>query len=784
VTIFDHIQSFKVPGWLCFAALAGFLGLMGAPAGFPQTCASSTPPSVLTAQYGNLRQGYNSQESLLTSTCLSSGTVTLKQPVWSPLLVGSGPSGQTNRIQAQPLYVSAISTTPPLANCPNPCNMLLAVTLAGSVYAWNADTGATIWNDCQETGCTSNALWVEDCPGGGLSTVQHGGTAGLPFAGIVATPVIDTLTNPAQPVIYLTSLCETSTAHAMQKWWMHQLNLYTGLDQTPPQQIGSSADGPNHTGEDSAAAVSFNAWATLQRAALLEVGYSGSSTNPNPLIYAGFGFGFNTEVNAPYHGWIFAYDSSLHQRIGFVTTGKSWGAGSNTDQPSCTANCSCSGNACTPGPGCIASGYLFAANWCGHAGGVWMSGRGPAAGADSNGAYHAYFGVGNGGFQQQTQTGAMLPDIQNWGNSILDFRLGAQVFDVSPAEYFTPFGGPNVTLQQSLTTHAANPVKYTFEGLSQNDFDMATSGIMLFNDLAGNQRLLTIDKAGYGYLLTQANLCGSPAGCYPAVPAGGAGGTANDPGNAFSFAANVTQCSDQIGIVEGGDDSCHRVTSMAFYKDGNPPLLYLWPTYENLTALQLSGNSAQSPAPAGEITASGTAVAGSGTTFASTVIPGDTLIAGGCTVGSTCPVITAVGDDTHLTVSAAIHVTEAPWNYSGYFINPSYGTAGEAQYPGGSLTVTSDDGSGAVVWALVNLGTSSAGVLQAHDAQTLQLLFASNASAGFPSPSAFKNATFALPTVVNGYVYIATGGITSVSNSGARCSNSAPCSGILVYSGH
>jgi hypothetical protein len=334
---------------------------------------------------------------------------------------------------------------------------------------------------------------------------------------------------------------------------------------------------------------------------------------------------------------------------------------------------------------------------------------------------------------------------------------------------------------------AADGAAYTF-GLAQNDFDMAVSGIMLFDDLGANHRLLTIDKAGYGYLLTQGNLCGSSSGCYPATPTGGAGGVINDPGNAFSFAANLTRCPDQIGNVSGQDQSCDRVTSVAFYKDGSPPLVYFWPSYEELAAFQLSNNAAQSPAPAGTVTVSATSVTGSGTSFTSEVIVGDTLIAGGCTPGVTCPIITAVTDDTHLTISSSLVASSAPWNYSGYFVNPIYDRhplSSNVQYPGGTLTVTSASGNGALVWALANVGASpGVGALYVYGANTLNLLYSSTASGGYPAPSAFTNATFALPTVANGYVYIPTAGITSVSGSNYTCSRSAPCSGILVYSGH
>ncbi len=754
--------------------------------------AQAPPPSILTAQYGNLRQGYNASESMLTSGCISGGTVSPAPPSWAPLVVEPGVSGLNNRVQAQPLYVSQVSTTPALNNCPNPCNMLVAPTLTDGVYAWNADTGAVIWSDCQQPGCTGHDLWYEDCGStAGPSLAGYGGTAGLPFAGVVSTPVIDTSVSP--PVVYVTSLCETAASPGAQKWWIHRLNLYTGADQVTPQQIGGTVTGSDGADDLTGNSIPFNAWETMQRAALLQVKVSGTGT-PNNLIYAAFGFGYGPggEITTPYHGWVFGYGGLLTRRIEFVTTAKGWGSGSNTDAPACTANCTCSGTSCLAGSGCVASYYAFAPNWCGHAGGIWMSGRGPAANPDSSGNSHAYFGVGNGGFQQTNSSGTLLSSIQNWGNSVLDFPLqvsGGGAYQ-TPSEYFTPYGGTNVPLQQGLTTGAANPVADTFEGLSQNDFDMAVSGIILFDDPGGNHRLLTIDKAGYAYLLTQGNICGSSSGCYPGASGGGPGGVTNDLGNLFSFAANQAQCPDQID-AHGGDTTCDRVTSMALFKDGSPPYLYVWPSYEVLTGLQLSDDSSQSGP--GTITATGgTTVTGSGTSFTSHVVPGDMLIAGGCSPPS-CPIITIVNSDTQLTISSSLTVSGAPWNYSGYFINPIYDahpTDTYVQYPGGTLTVTSNSGSDPVVWGLVNLQNPGpppgplVGALYAYNATNLSLLWCSN-SASCPSYSisSFTNATFALPTVANGYVYIPTAGITSVSTNSA-CTSTSPCSGIMVYSGH
>ena len=744
-----------------------------------QTCATSIPPSVLTAQNSSSRQSYNPNETLLSSPCLSSGAVKLTQPSWSPLQVDSGPGGQANWIQAQPLYVSQVSATPALPNCPNPCNMLVAVTLTDTVFAFNADTGASIWSDCQSAGCTNHALWVEDCgPNGHIATFSSSG-GGFPFFGIVSTPVIDTHASP--PVIYLTSFCETGTGHSAQEWWIHELNLYTGLDQAPQQQIAGTANGADDADSLTGATIPYAAWTTMQRPALLEARVSGATDNPNPMIYVSMGYGqAGGEIPAPYHGWVFGYDSSLTQHVSFATTVEGGGT-SNTNLPACTVNCTCTTDKCTAGSGCIAQHYAYAPVWCGHGGGIWMSGRGPAGNVDANGTWHSYFGVGNGGFQQTNSSGKLLNPLRNWSNSVLDFRLGATILDTSPAEYFTPYGGPNVPLQQGFLGNEAggNPVGETALGLSQNDFDMSVGGILLFNDLSGTERLVTIDKAGYGYLLTQGNLCGSSERCYPANPDGAPGFALNDPGNAFSFAANLVQCQDQIATVKGADQTCHRVVSMAFYPDGSPERLYVWPTYEGLAAFALSNNTPSAEQP-GKISVNGTTVTGTGTAFQSTLIPGDMFIAGGCTPGVSCPIVMAVKSNTSLTLSTSLKASGS-WQYSGYFTNPVYGSPTNAQYAGGGLAVTSAKGSGGVVWGQVTLSTG--GTVFAYDAETLNMLWCSSASAcGSSSPSGFTSPTFAVPTIVNGNVYIPTTGIT-MSASNPACTSSAPCSGILVYAG-
>ncbi len=95
------------------------------------------------------------------------------------------------------------------------------------------------------------------------------------------------------------------------------------------------------------------------------------------------------------------------------------------------------------------------------------------------------------------------------------------------------------------------------------------------------------------------------------------------------------------------------------------------------------------------------------------------------------------------------------------------------------MVVTSNGGSDPIVWAIASTGTGSVpGILYAYDGN-LNLLWCS-ASAWSPCEfsSAFTPESFALPTVVNGNVYVPTAGIASP---GSGCSSTSQCSGVLVY---
>ena len=750
---------------------------------FAQPCATSGPPCVLTSQYNNSRDAYNPDETVLTSFKLASGTTLTEL---SPLLVDTPPAayGLANPIYAQPLYVAGISLSAnaPEAsqeNCSNltvsghpGCNMVLAVTLYDSIWAYNADTGKVIFS---RTG-----LWSDCGTGASVPVAGQGGVGSLPFGGIISTPVIDTTLSP--PAMFLTDLCLDSQAKA--HWFLHEVDITNQL-----QDVTGSSSPVEITGSNAGAG--FVAGTVMQRPALLEVQNPGGT--PANAIYIAFGAAVSEAGPNPYHGWLFGYSTTgpnnqLVQDFVFNASG----AASDTAIPSCNTNAPLCGESCKSGQ------YENQPNWCGHGGGIWLSGRGPAA-STATGVTRAFVGVGNGGFQ----SGAA-----NWGNSIVDFTSSATTgVGGTPADSFTPRGGPNSPFSTAILSKTDCPATeggtpalcdYTVEDLNENDMDMSVSGIMVFEDQADNFWLMTADKTGAGYLLNQENLGGF---------------NTNDTGNQFPFVAAATPC----WALNTQSSGCHRVTSFATLpaNAANPRRIFYWPFQEDLTSVQFSENT--TTAGIGTIVTTGSAAPyttvalSSACTLNSTSTPclNNQMVAGATlTVGGSAQTVISVGK-TGLTVTPgfAAPVNTSAWTYHGYLIKPVYASQA-SQFPGGQLMVTSNNGTGGIVWGLATIETAAAptpakscatltAMINAYDPITLGEIWSSYSKkntgqcdgpcfsitpppvAGTCTPPA---STYGLPVVVNGSIYIPTYQITS-SDSNPSCTSSTPCSGMMVYCG-
>jgi len=319
--------------------------------------------------------------------------------------------------------------------------------------------------------------------------------------------------------------------------------------------------------------------------------------------------------------------------------------------------------------------------------------------------------------------------------------------------------------------------------MNENDWDMGP--ITLFTDTINNKNwLVSVDKSGYGYLLPQGNLCNSASGPCQAFASG-------DSPN-WPFLAAFTPCWN----ISGGASDCDKIGSLSFF--GNN--LYFWPTKERLTALAMSDNSTTYTG-AGSVyvfsanpyvingcngTGCPANCAGGGTCFTVEVIPGDTVTIG----GQSATVVSVVNDATMAVNTALSPASGASFTYSGYFVNPArdFNPPGSSvDYPGGSLVITANAGSNGIVWSLTTTGAypSEVASLYAYNAtpvitgnaRNLQKLWNSTDSTFALNANAnnLPGATFALPTVVNGAVYIPTYSITP--------SGGGTVSGVLVYCG-
>jgi hypothetical protein len=198
---------------------------------------------------------------------------------------------------------------------------LLAVTENNSAYGINAVTGSIAWHHNYGTAFDPSVLSCGD-----LS----------PKVGITATPVID----PATDIAYFTSKIATAADSSSSAWYLHAVNVATGLEQPSfPVLIHGNA------GND--AGTTFNAQFEMQRTGLALV---------NGVVYAGFGGHCD---HPPYLGWVVGVSTS-----GSVTsmwadeTGQSSGGGAGIWQSGAAPLLDGSGhlyyvtgNGTTPAPG-------------------------------------------------------------------------------------------------------------------------------------------------------------------------------------------------------------------------------------------------------------------------------------------------------------------------------------------------------------------------------------------------------------------------------------------------
>jgi hypothetical protein len=233
------------------------------------------PTNVVTYRNDTTRSGQNLTETVLTPWNVNSRTFGLQR-----ILPVDG------KVDAQPLYLSHLNTQNGVHN------VVFVATEHDSVYAFDANTGAAIWQ--------VSLLAVGETP-------TSPGTCNLtlPEIGITATPVIDT-TAGAHGVIYVVAVSTDQSSIQHQK--LHALDVITGAELSGgPTEISATYTAANGN------MVAFDPSIYQERAALLLT---------RGTIYTSW----SSHCDSGYYtGWIIAYNSKTLLRTGVLNIGPNGG---------------------------------------------------------------------------------------------------------------------------------------------------------------------------------------------------------------------------------------------------------------------------------------------------------------------------------------------------------------------------------------------------------------------------------------------------------------------------
>jgi len=259
-------------------------------------CVAVTPVARLAAQVNVLtyhndrsRTGQNLAETILTPSNVNSATF---GKLFLTTLDGV--------VDAQPLFISGLSI-------PNQGthDVLIVATENDSLYALDADSGATLWH--------VSLLGTGETP-----SDDRGCSQVTPQIGITSTPVIYLKSASAGGVIYAVAMSKDASSNYYQR--LHALNLTTGKELLGgPVTIQAKFPG---TGETSSGGyVYFKPAQYKERSGLLLL---------NGQIYLGWASHCDDQ---PYTGWIMAYSASTLAQTAVLNVtpngseGAIWGAG-------------------------------------------------------------------------------------------------------------------------------------------------------------------------------------------------------------------------------------------------------------------------------------------------------------------------------------------------------------------------------------------------------------------------------------------------------------------------
>jgi hypothetical protein len=226
------------------------------------------PPAttdVLTYHNDIARTGQNLTEITLTTANVNSST-------FGKL----GFYSADGLVDAEPLYASKVAVP---GNGTH--NLLIVATEHGSVYAFDADSGATIWQ-------------ITTLKAGETTSDDRGCSQITPEIGVTSTPVIDRAQGP-NGVIYAVAMSKDGSGNYHQRLHAFDLALGTELLGGP---VDVQATYPGTGDNTNGTSVVFDSGQYAERAALLLL---------NGVIYTGWTS--HCDIR-PYTGWIMGYSES------------------------------------------------------------------------------------------------------------------------------------------------------------------------------------------------------------------------------------------------------------------------------------------------------------------------------------------------------------------------------------------------------------------------------------------------------------------------------------------
>ncbi len=229
---------------------------------------------VLTYHYDNLRDGVDSDESILTPQNVNSTTF---GKLFSVPVDGD--------VYAQPLYKSDLLMPDGTTH-----DVMFVVTEHDSLYAIDANNGAVLWQDS----------FID--PANGIIPVPSDDTLTddiTPEVGITGTPVIDASTS----TIYLVSNVKDTNNNTYAQY-LQAIDLVTGKEKfNGPELISASVKNADGT------TISFDPLLGNQRSALLLL---------DGTVYIAWA---SHGDNGDYHGWIMSYSAKdVTEQLGVLIT--------------------------------------------------------------------------------------------------------------------------------------------------------------------------------------------------------------------------------------------------------------------------------------------------------------------------------------------------------------------------------------------------------------------------------------------------------------------------------